>query len=214
MSGEIPVSLADRWFVLGMTGTGKTTYAQRLIRELRRLYPVAALYVLDSKGDPLFARWPNVDTGQEPPPPLREAGGIQVWSPPLDDFAAYDLWLGGILKERRPAILFVDELSSIGRQSGADFPVNFARILKQGRALNISAIVLSQEAAYIPRQIIGQASHAAVFRLQDDTDLRRAAKLLDLAEPRNPEREHGFHYRRLAPKPGPSVEYPGFREFF
>lgn len=214
MSGEIPVSLADRWFLLGMTGTGKTTFAQRLMRELRGLYPEAALFVLDSKGDPLFARWPGVDTRQEPPPIPREPGGIQVWSPPWDDAAGYDAWFGEILKARRPAVVFVDELSSIGGARGADFPVNFARLLKQGRALGISAIVLSQEAAYIPRQVMNQATHAAVFRLQDDVDLRRAAKLLGFDDPRNPEREHGFHYRRLAPAPGVTLEYPGFREFF
>lgn len=197
-----------------MTGTGKSTFAVHLAQELRRLYPTVGLYVLDSKGDPLFARWPGFDSGEAPPPPLREPGGVQIWSPPWDDLAGYDAWLGGILKARRPAIVFVDELSSLGANRGAAFVTNFARVLKQGRALGISAIVLSQEAAYIPRQVANQATHAVVFRLQDEVDQRRAAKLLGLPAPRDPAREFAFHYRRLAPRPGITTEYPSYRAFF
>ena len=209
----IGTSLADRWFVLGQTGSGKTQFAKRLVRQLRALYPAAGVYVADSKGGDDFTRWPGLVTEQDPPGPVGP-GGIQVWQPPADDVDAYDEWLHSILKARRPALVFIDELSSIGGKTGNSFPLGFAKLLKQGRSLGVAAVVCSQEAAYIPRQVHGQATHLVCFRLEDDIDKQRAAKWLRLEGGwRDPAGRYGFHYRRNDP-PGTPHEYERHQEFF
>lgn len=217
---RIPVSLSDRWYILGMTGSGKTTFAQRLFAALRGLYPYAHLYALDSKGGDDFAGWPGLVTTDAPPaplPPAREGvGGVQVWQPPMDDPDAYNAWLEAILKARHPAVVYIDELSSLASsQSGTAYPLALAKLQKQGRSLGICVITLTQEAAYIPRQIAKQATHFVYFRLQNDRHgVAQATDLLGFERPREPEAEYGFFYRRLNPRPGPAVEYSGHQEFF
>ena len=211
----IAVSLADRWYVLGTTGTGKTHFARRLVRELLHIYPHAALYVLDSKGSGDFAGWPGRTESETAPRPLL-SGGVQIWTPPDDNTGEYDRWLQGILKARAPAILLIDELSSLAEnESGTAYPMALKRLLKQGRSLGICLVILTQEAAYIPRQIKTQVSHFVYFGLQeDDHGEQQAARLLGHADPIPPRRLHGFWYRRLLPRRGPATEYDGASDFF
>ncbi|MGZ6376184.1 MAG: hypothetical protein ACXWPI_15880 [Ktedonobacterales bacterium] len=226
-ANAIPVALSDRWYILGRTGTGKTTFAKRLVQEMRTLYPWVHLYALDSKGGDDFQGWPGVITSEEPPAPLPPVrgegenaglGDVQVWQPPDDDHKAYDAWLHGILKARQPAIVYIDELSSLAaNQSGTSYPIGLPKLLKQGRSLGICTVILSQEAAYIPRQVRMQTTHFTYFRLQDDPHgIQQAMRLLgfDPKTPREPQERYGFFYRRLNPVAGPVDEYTGMQEFF
>lgn len=216
--GQIQALLADRWYILGLTGSGKSYFAKRLIRNLARLFPVACLYILDSKGGDDFAGFPGLIETPEPPRPLSGRSRIQVWRPPDDDFNAYDAWLGGILKARRPCIILIDELSSLAKgQSGQDYPPNFAKVMKQGRSLGLCCVVLSQEAAYIPRQVKTQATHFVYFGVQDDPHGEaQAMRLLGFnpKEPRRPGALYSFFYRRLNPRAEPAREYRGAQSFF
>lgn len=218
-AGQIEASLSDRWYILGVTGSGKTKFAKRLLRLLTGLYPTANLYVLDSKGGDDFLGWPGLVPEQDPPAPLLRTGGVQVWQPPDDDSADYGAWFAGIKEARRPAIVLVDELSSIGGHGSTSFPVQFARLLKQGRSLRICMVTLSQEAAYIPRQVSKQTTHLVYFRLSPDDQhgLKQARALLgmqDAAHALEPTGKYGFFYRRLLPKPGASWEFDDLADFF
>lgn len=215
---QIEASLSDRWYVLGVTGSGKTRFAKRLMRTLLALYPFANLYILDSKGGDDFAGWPGLIPDQEPPAPLYRQGGIQIWQPPDDDSADYATWLAGIKEARRPAILLIDELSSLGAHGSTSFPVQYARLLKQGRSLRICVVTLSQEAAYIPRQVSKQTTHLVYFRLSPDDrhGITQAARLLGMPDGSNPEpgARFGFFYRRLLPASGQAWEFSDLAEFF
>lgn len=211
----IDVSLKDRWYILGMTGSGKTRFAMRLFDSLRAIYPAAAGYLLDSKGDDAFVGWPNV-TEQDDAPGTVGPGILQVWRPANDVASAYDEWLEKILKARRPALVFIDELSSLSTNGGGtSYPNALAKLLKQGRSLGICVIILTQEAAYIPRQIKTQTTHLVRFRLQaDEHAQRQAAALLGQTESHEPRDTFGFWYRRLNPAATEPIEYRDYQEFF
>jgi hypothetical protein len=159
---------------------------------------------------------------QEPPPPLVGRGRVQIWQPPDEDDADYETWLEGIKSADGPAILLVDELSSMGRNSYNSYPAAFARLLKQGRSLKKCVITLTQEAAQIPRQVSKQTTHVVAFSLSRDDEhaIAQLCKLCSFPVPRRgdahplPRERYGFFYRRLQPQPGPVEEYRDFQEFF
>ena len=226
-SPALHVSLSDRWFVPGFTGTGKTTFSKRLLEEMRRLYPVAQVYVLDSKGNGDFDGWPGEVETDEPPDPLSGPGGVQVWRPSLDDLPTYDEWFHKLLRGgfeltvredgqrrvKRPKILLIDELSSICTRSG-ETVAGFQKLLKQGRGLWESVIVLTQEIAYIPRQVRNQTTHIVRFRLNDDYDSRKVDALIGHKERHEPQKTFGFWYARVDTPRRRAIEYDGWQDFF
>jgi ATPase family associated with various cellular activities (AAA) len=211
LSSGLDVSLEDRWLFCGAIGCGKTTAARQLISGLARLYPMTARYTLDSKADRLFDRDPHLIESDDPPP-LLGPGESLVWRPPTDDLEAYSAWFESILKGRAPAIVFIDELSSIGKGHGQSFAPGFAKLLKQGRSLHQCVITLSQEAAYQPRQVTGQLHHLARMRLLDEYDAKKLDRLAHgTHEPRRePLRPHGIWYKRLD-RATPAREFSDWR---
>lgn len=199
-----------------MTGTGKTSFTRDLIRFLRREYPALRTYVLDSKAIGDFDDLRGVIRSEEPPDALRTAGAIQVWQPPDDNRDHYNAWFERILHARKPALVVVDELSSIVGERGDRTPIGFAKLQKQGRGLDISVISLTQEAHYIPRTILGQATHLIRFRLEDERDAAKVDRKLgrDRADwGTNPDRQYGMFYRRILP-PTPVAYFRDWRDFF
>lgn len=222
---RIQVSLHDRWVLLGTSGTGKTTFSKKLLTTLHDAYPRVPKYILDTKQTGDFTGWRVGYQTQEPPPPI--ASGIQVWQPPISDPAMFNEWLKSLFELRKPLVLLIDELSSLGGENVpigrvGRYPPYYAILLKQGRAAGMSVITGTQEAAYIPRQVIGQTSHLVRFRLQNEEDAKRADKILgrikradgkndDSGEPRD---KHGFFYARLDNPPLLPHYYPSYDVFF
>ncbi len=214
-SNRIRIKLGDRWVIMGVTRSGKTTFAKRLLAELRKRYPNARYYIIDSKfrgGD--FEDFPGVVRGEEVPDVLH-APGVLVWQTPYDDPDKYGQFIENILKAGKPAIIFIDEISSLGRGEARTYPPALAKVLKQGGGLHIGVIINSQESVSIPRQILGQATHLVRFPLEDEYDARRVDKKLlrpDNERGKNPPWYH-FIYRRLEGLEAPML-FRDYREFF
>lgn len=191
--------------------------AKELLYRLRQAYPAARVYILDTKQAGDFDSIDNayrIDS-QEAPDALRTPGAVQVWQPPDDDLDEYDLWFKRILLARKPAVVKIDELSSIVDRRG-EAPPYYRKLNKLGRAFGIMLMSLSQEAAYIPRQTLGQTTHVVRFRLLDGYDVRKLDKLvgrskeeqgMDLPDP------YGFIHRRID-KALPGHYYTDHKEFF
>lgn len=216
------VSLSDRWMICGMTGSGKTTFARRLIAELHRIYADVPIYILDSKQSGDFRGIRGARFDKRAPGPID--AGFQVWQPPYDNQKEYDRWLGNIYQDRNPAIVVIDELSSlaVGKSiTSASYPLNYAIIAKQGRALGQCLITLTQEAAYIPRQTLDQTTHLVRFYLLSDYDSRRldiklgrATRGKRIEEDLNPAHQHGFYYARIDRPPVRAWYYRSLEDFF
>lgn len=212
-SGSLDVRPGQHWLIGGMTGCGKTTFAKPLAAYIRALMPQPILYI-DSKGGE-FSDVAGLHLDRQQPPTLAELFSGEyseiVWTPERDAEQDYDALFEQVLKARRPLIIVVDELSSLGGKSGQSFPLNFARALKQGRALNITLIVLTQELAYISRQVLYQTMHLVMMLFDPESfDAKRASQLAGLPAVNVP---FAFNYRNRA-LPLQRWRYRDFRQFF
>lgn len=179
-----------------------------------RLYPDTPLYILDSKGDNDFIEWWDEGLVQtdEPPKPIEQ--GVQVWQPGIDNPAAYDAWFDRLLHAPGPAIVLVDEISSLKSGNSNQAPPGFQRLMKQGRSKLKCVVNNTQEMAYNPRQIITQTTHAVRFRMGGAYDMRESNKLIrrEGSDP-EPREQHGFFYRRMD-RVSDITEYASYKDFF
>jgi hypothetical protein len=174
-------------------------------------------YILDSSNDKDFRSFPGQHIeSEEAPDAICTPGGVQIWRPPLDDIEEYDIWFTRILRAEQPAIVLIDELSSLGGMTGRSFPRGYFLLSKQGGKHGISLISCTQEAAYIPRVTLGQSTHIVRFRLLDSHDAKKVDKLLRRPEEewgQDPLDKHGFWHRRTDAD-APAHYYKHHQEFF
>lgn len=212
----IEANPGDRWFGLGTSGSGKTTWGKQLLKNLRPLWPSMNTYVIDSKGDPKdFGGWPGLIEQANPPKLLRRgAGDIQIWRPPVNNLAAYDEYMQSIREAREPAIVLVDELASVSNKSG-EAVEGYQLLQKQGRGPGITTVTFSQELAGIDSRTIKQCTHLVRFGLMGETEQRRANVMMG-RKPKDDEPKHryGFWYQRLDRRPYNPVYYENWRAFF
>lgn len=210
LHGAIQVTLQDRWLILGTSGSGKTLFSKELIRQLAQIWPTVPRYILDSKMEDDFLGWPGIIEQEDVPPPLRT--GTQVWRPVYDNLATYEEYFEQLLAQPGPAIIYVDETSSIANKRG-ESGVAFQKLLKQGRSKHKCFIGAAQETAYIPRQLVTQATHFVRFRLVGRYDPRYGNVLVGRDEKADePRHKYGFVYAR-SDRRAPT-EYERYQEFF
>lgn len=217
VGNRIIASLEDQWTLVGVRRSGKSTFARELIARLRDAYPAMRTYILDSSNDKDFRKFAGVHIeSEQAPAPLAQAGAVQIWRPPVDDNDEYDHWFMSILRKEQPALILIDELSSLGGLHARSFPRGYHLLSKQGGKHGVSMISCTQEAAYIPRVTIGQTTHLVRFRLLDKHDARKVDKLLRRPENEygaDPPDRYGFFYRRTDSDGGPHY-YRSYQEFF
>lgn len=209
------LSLSDRLAAIGMSGSGKTTFAKQLIPRIQTWWGVPII-ILDTKGQGEFDELATTLHVSQTAPQFPVHGGVLVWKPPLDNLDEYNVFLERILRAHVPCFLLIDELSNLGRGNPDSYVPNYALLLKQGRGLKICILSMVQEVAAIPRQTTGQTSHLFRFHLLNDYDRIKTARLLGLSNVQKylePPYPFGFFYRRVD-KPSPLYSYDNWQEFF
>lgn len=197
---KLGIHLGEHFAIVGITGSGKTHMAKDLLEYLRRQYPHAKRYVLDSTEDGMDGIVGRMDYyGNKIPDLVRNSAHTQIWTPDTDVPANYNSWFEKILYAREPAIVFVDEIASLTNGKSGDVPDGFIKLLKQGRKHDITVISLTQEIARVPLTMFRQMKHFILFRINNETyDLARARSYLNVSkeDQRHPVGKYGFFYRR------------------
>lgn len=231
MTVNIKIRLDDRWGIIGATGAGKTHLSKRLLWAYGRgVQGGLPIWILDTKGYKLaergrddFKEFRHPDFGQlirgQTPPKIevpKKGRPFVIWQPEYDDIDLYEYFFSQIYHAGIPGLIFVDELSSLTNTTATKFPRHYDILLRQGRGMDIAMVNLTQSPAYIPFNLLRQATHMLRFRLNDDYDVAKIARKMGRAVEAEPEHDYGFWYRNVTRpvKKNPPVYYSDMKEFF
>lgn len=222
----ISAMIGDRWVIIGATGSGKTW----LSRDILKFYANATggkvpITILDTKiqGDFKEFEKKSIATVIEGNDPEAVVSAMRkkpftIWRPEVDNFDDYDRYFQGVYQSARkkhtPSITYIDELSSITNQSGKA-PRYYDILLKQGRGMHNGVISVTQSPAYIPQNLLRQATHVIRMHLNDEYDMTKLAKVVGRDALEEPMDDYGFYYRNCT-KPlrkSPAVYFADRKEF-
>jgi energy-coupling factor transporter ATP-binding protein EcfA2 len=192
---SITISRPERCFLVGTTGSGKTTLATSLLARANHTV------VLDPKhgfGPPkgrakadqqdetrVITDDPKTVTRHEGPEPI-------VYQPPLWVCQSLD-WFWDWVWWREQTILYIDEVAMV-IPSAQRLPNGLARLIQQGRQRGIGVWNATQRPSRIPIPILSESEHHFVFRLRHPADLRRMAEYTDPTVESEPVSGHDFYY--------------------
>lgn len=171
--------------ILGCTGSGKTTLAACVLSNAP--FDKMPYIAIDYKNDDLLAqigRLKEIELSD----PIPEKPGLYVVRPLPSEADDVEKWLWKIWEKGHTG-LYIDEAYLLPNKEA------IKNILAQGRSLRIPVIAASQRPVDVPRSIFTEASHIAVFRLNDRRDKKTVAEFTPdgMLENRLPD-YHSFWY--------------------
>lgn len=208
---RVELSPADRYTLIGKTGSGKTTFTSVLVLTILPDELIAQqwrAWVLDTKGDPKdIARLRRLGYVEGDPATGLPRQQRRLWSsgpepgrlyfrlrdrPDLSivDQAAH---LFRLAMTRRRVLVVIDEYTQVivgPRTAGR----NLDDIETRGRGLGVGLIGNTQEPKYVPRKLISQATHLVVFDLSFPADIDYMREFIpDYDRPPRHERHAFWH---------------------
>lgn len=190
---SITISRQERCFLVGTTGSGKTTLADYLLaraNHIVRLDPKHGYRMSKTKADqpertPVITDDFRVLVKHQGPEPITYQPSL--WEcQHLERFWDWIWW-------REQTILYVDEVLMVV-PSAQRLPVGLARLIQQGRQRGIGTWTATQRPSRIPIPLLSESEHHFVFRLRHPSDLRRMAEYTDPAVEERPVSGHDFYY--------------------
>jgi len=173
--------------LVGMTGSGKTFFAEYLLRSISRLV------VLDPKGA-LRGKWGLREWSDETRDLLMSGEDVRIRiGQPIDRGTrralSWESYLWDIY-DAGNVLVYLDEVHGVipvGKKSDA-----LLAIYSRGRELGIGAVSSSQRPSWIPLEILSESSWFVMFRVQLEEDRKRMAGLMGPYVVDPIEDEHGF----------------------
>ena len=213
----ITFNMSQRYALVGKTRSGKTRFAILLAGLFaQHLSPPWEIWVIDTKGDLSDLQalrqfgFRNGASQRDMQSVGAIPGALYFHIEPLqyqDEQSvvqqAQVIFAAAMRRkdvERMPynnVLVVVDEYVSVVPSTRSPGPA-LKDIFQRGGGLKTGIIGLTQEPAYVPRQLISQATHAFLFNLTLDYDIERIRKMYSFYEPpANRGDEYGFWHVQL-----------------
>jgi hypothetical protein len=172
---EILPGRTDRAVLVGMTGSGKTTLAEQMLKFSR----FVAVY--DAKG---LLRWDGYER-------YRSLKGVTdsnaekiIYSPSfieLRDFDFIDAFFAWVY-QRGNCTAYIDEVYSVTK--GPNLPLHYHACLTRGREKGVELLSATQRPMSIPNVILSESEHYYIFRLSMPNDRKKIEQTVALSEER------------------------------
>jgi len=182
------IKRSDRVFIVGTTGSGKTSLAKAM------LYGLPSVIVLDPKRTfTLPDDWEHeiyTDFGQLT---NHDTPVTAIYRPTIEEMEKGCEKFFEFVFERRNTTVYIDEVMRV--TNGPRIGRGYATVLQLGRERGVSCWSATQRPANIPLVVMTESEHYFVFRLRNIEDRKRMATFTDFQElEKIPKDEHGFYY--------------------
>lgn len=169
----------DRAFLVGTTGSGKTTLARHLLQSRQYVVVYDAKHTLNWPGYKRITRLRDV-VKQDP----RGVPRI-IYRPEVREYRDPVVrdWFFRWIFQRKNCTVYVDELYLI-MDDGGMFPYFYHACVAQGRERKIEVWSATQRPFRIPIVIMSESEHFFIFRLQDRDSRHRMEEVSGLDEER------------------------------
>jgi len=182
--------------IIGMTGSGKTFLAQQLL-----WMQDGGILVLDTKST---LSWPgyNVVRGNSLQAISRAKGGQRIiFRPPWEwGKAQYDMFFSILMRNKKPMILYVDEILGVANQHTApNSPLGAIRT--RGREFGITMWASTQFPRRVPLFLLSEATHFFVFYMALPTYHKIISEIAEEPLPIGTLGEYEFYYKKIRARP-------------
>jgi len=213
-------TLGEHSAIVGKTGSGKTVFMSTgLLSYIANMFPHAKRYVIDSTDDPdmeTLVPFPLVVNGDKAPDRLADSRYTLIWKPRHaenpTEYAKFFRMLGDDKATREPAIVVIDEITSITGEALYELEP----LLKQLRKHGGTVVILTQSIAGIPSNVFKQCTHFFQFLVNNsDYELRQCRQYLEIEKDdyHQPDADYGFWYRKQS-RNAVAQQFPSVRAFF
>lgn len=211
----VSFSLEDRFALIGMTRTGKTTVARQIVRKFAQSYPGLRIHIFDPKDTGDYdgimrglagaSSLPIYHIRSKQPPDILRQSGILIWHPKGSGFEDMERFFRALADDPEPSLTVIDETRRLSKRmgDGTSYPLSVATLMQEGAGNLHAVMVLLQEIAGTARQFMGQSTHVLRFRLENAYDeraterrfarARRAGRITN----EEPSHWHGFFHSRV-----------------
>lgn len=168
------ISQGEHALITGRTGSGKSVLAREIVYHYNQRYPKNGIVVINPK--PAKTDWDALIPSNKSAMPRIPKGAHINWRVPYDAEDNIDDVCELIYTRKYPTLVVFDEGQELHprRYTMPDI------LLRQGREIGISVVVLCQRPVDVTRYAITQATHICIYNVIGKNDLKILDEYLDI----------------------------------